>query len=246
MQHPIPTRVANLTLEAVRLPGLDLTVAKPVSAEDLIDEDAYARDERLPYWAELWPSGRVLAERLAERNLAGVRVIELGCGIGLPAIVAAARGADVLATDWYPEALVVTRGNARFTLCADLSVAMLDWRDPTPNVLELGPFDLVIGADLLYEKRNGDALAALLPRLVAPGGEVLITDPRRPHASYLLDPLRAGGWHHEQSSVRLNGPVDEAGAEIHVHTLRPPEPKSAGQRGERQVSLTERSAVAQW
>ena len=63
MQPPIPTPVANLTLEAVRLPGLDLTVAKPLSAEDLIDEDAYAKDERLPYWAELWPSGRVLAER---------------------------------------------------------------------------------------------------------------------------------------------------------------------------------------
>lgn len=215
--------MANLTLEAVRLPGLDLTVAKPLSAEDLIDEDAYARDERLPYWAELWPSGRVLAERLAQRDLRGVRVIELGCGIGLPAIVAMARGADVLATDWYPEALVATRGNARFTLCADLSVAMLDWLHPEPDVLEFGPFDLVIGADLLYEQRNGEALATLLPRLVAPTGEVLITDPRRPHASYLLDPLRADGWHHEQSSVQLTGPVDEAGPEIHIHMLRPQE-----------------------
>lgn len=223
MQPPIPTPVANLTLEAVRLPGLELTVAKPLSAEDLIDEDAYAKDERLPYWAELWPSGRVLAERLAQRDLGGVRVIELGCGIGLPAIVATARGADVLATDWYPEALVATRGNARFTLCADLSVAMLDWLDPKPEVLELGPFDLVIGADLLYEQRNGEALSTLLPRLVAPAGEVLITDPRRPHASHLLDPLRAAGWHHEQSSVGLTGPVDEAGPEIYVHTLRPQE-----------------------
>ena len=228
MPDPIPTPVANLTLEAVRLPGLDLTVAKPRSAEDLIDEDAYARDERLPYWAELWPSGRVLAERLSERDLSAMRVIELGCGIGLPSIVAAARGADVIATDWYAEALVATRGNARFTLRADLSVALLDWLAPQGDVLELGPFDLVIGADLLYEERNGKALARLLPRLVAPRGEVLITDPRRPHAAHLLDPLVTAGWSHDRSSVHLSGPVDEAGAEIHIHRLQPPRTRLGG------------------
>lgn len=222
MSTRIPKTVADLTLEAVRLPDLELIVARPRSAEALIDEREYEDDERLPYWAELWPSGRVLAERLAERDLTSLEVIELGCGIGLPSIVARARGARVLATDWYDEALVCTLGNARFTLCADVSVEHLDWRAPSPSVLERAPFDLVIGADLLYEQRNGEALSALLPDLVAPGGEVVITDPRRPQAAHLLRPLTATGWTHEQESVWLSGRVDEAGPEIHVHTLRPP------------------------
>ncbi len=218
---PIPKLVTDLRLTPVRLPDLDLTVAVPRSAEELIDETEYADNERLPYWAELWPSGRVLAELLAKRDLGNMRVIELGCGVGLPSIVATARGASVLATDWYAEALVAARGNARFTLCADLSVAHLDWLDPSPAVLELAPFDLVIGADLLYEQRNGDALARLLPRLVTPASEVIVTDPRRPHASALIDPLVGAGWVHERTSVHLDGPVDESGPEIHVHTLTP-------------------------
>ena len=95
----------DVTREDVVVGRLRLTVARPRSAEDLIDEDAYAVDERLPYWAELWPSAHVLAAELAARDLRGRRVVELGCGVGLPSVVAALGGADVLATDWYDEAL---------------------------------------------------------------------------------------------------------------------------------------------
>ena len=198
-----------------------LTILRPRSAEELIDEEDYARDERLPYWADLWPSGIVLAERLSARPLAGTRAVELGCGVGVPAIVAALGGADVLATDWYPEALAFTRANAA-AAGARVETMSVDWREPPPALLAREPADLVIGADLLYEERNGAALAALLPRLLRPGGEALIADPRRPHAAGLLEPLRAAGWGHSREDVRYGGRPDESGAVVHLHRLTVP------------------------
>jgi predicted nicotinamide N-methyase len=199
-----------------------VSILRPRSAEDLIDEDDYARDERLPYWAELWPSALVLGERLAALPLAGARTVEFGCGVGLPSIVAALGGADALATDWYPEALAFTRANAA-AAGVRVETMAVDWREPPSALLELPPADLLIGADLLYEERNGAALAALLPRLVPPGGEALIADPRRPHATALLEPLRAAGWRHEREDIAFSGRPDESGAVIHLHRLTAPE-----------------------
>ena len=67
-------------------------LARPASPEALLDEDAFAQDEFMPYWAELWPGGLALAEALPA-DLTGIRVVELGCGLGVPSLVAAARGA---------------------------------------------------------------------------------------------------------------------------------------------------------
>jgi predicted nicotinamide N-methyase len=199
---------------------LVLPVLRPRSAEDLIDEDDFARDERLPYWAELWPSALVLGERISALPLDGARVVELGCGVGLPSVVAALGGADILATDWYPEALAFTRANAA-AAGVRVETMAVDWREP-PAALLGRPADLVVGADLLYEERNGAALAALLPRLLSAGGKALITDPRRPHAAALLDRLEAAGWAHEREDVRYPGRPDESGPLIHVHRLTAP------------------------
>lgn len=201
--------------------GVRLTIAHPPSAEDLIDEDEYARDERLPYWAELWPSGVVLADRLGAMPLAGRRVVELGCGVGVTAVVAALGGADVLATDWYEEALAFTRANAA-AAGAHVQTMLADWERPPVALLGRPPADLVVAADVLYEERHGPALAALLPRLVAPGGEALIADPRRPQARGLLDPLAGAGWAHDVEEVRHGGRIDESGPVIRLHRLRPP------------------------
>lgn len=218
-QAPAGTPPGTVT-ERVEVAGATLAIRHPARAEDLIDEAAYAVDERLPYWADLWPSAHVLAAELAGRDLAGARVLELGCGVGLPAIVAALGGADVLATDWYAEALEHAAGNARAN-GARLATMLVDWRRPPAALAAAGPFDLVAGADVLYEERNGRALAELIPPLVAPGGEVLIADPRRPHAAALVDRLAAAGWSHEARDVRHGRRPDESGPVIRLHALRP-------------------------
>jgi predicted nicotinamide N-methyase len=200
---------------------LRLTLARPRSAEDLIDEEAYAVDERLPYWAELWPSAHVLAAELAGHDLRGRRVVELGCGVGLPSVVAALGGADVLATDWYGEALGFVAANAA-AAGAGVATLLVDWSAPPPALLARPPADLVVGADVLYEERNGPALAALIPRILAPDGELLVADPRRPHADLLLDTLVAGGWSLTTVDVRHGARQDESGPVVRLHRLRPP------------------------
>ncbi len=149
-------------------------------------------------------------------------MIELGCGVGVPAVVAAREGARVLATDWYDSALAFTRANA-VAAGATLDTMLVDWADPPPALLAGPPADLVIGADLLYEARNGPALAALLPRILAPGAEALIADPRRPHAGALIDPLVGAGWSHAVHEVRHRGRRDESGPIVRLHRLRRPE-----------------------
>jgi predicted nicotinamide N-methyase len=134
-------------------------ITHPVSADDLIDEEDFDRDERLPYWAELWPSAVALARYLSERDLGGTRVIELGCGVGLPTVVALARGARVLATDHYEAALAFTAYNASTNLYLEPEVSALDWR--WPDLEGIGTFDLVLAADVLYERKNAAALADL-------------------------------------------------------------------------------------
>jgi predicted nicotinamide N-methyase len=180
-------RPLSLVEEEVELgEGLRLEILRPPSADELIDEAAFDEEEFLPYWAELWPSGVALARYVAARALRGLRVLELGCGLGLPALAAALGGADVLATDWAEDAIELLRRNAERNGVL-LRVARVRWSEPEP-LLRAAPWDLVLAADLLYEERNVAQLAELLPSL---GGEVVLAEPGRPYAKEFLEKFRA-------------------------------------------------------
>ena len=164
----------DLVDDTVAIGPYTLAIRRPRNADALIDEARFGRDEFMPYWAELWPSGLDLARVVAARDVRGARVVELGCGLARPSIVAAFGGADALATDWSPEAVELARENgARNEV--DLATAVVDWEQPQALV-ERAPFDLVLCSDVLYEPRNVDALLALLPKL---GDEVLLAEPGR-------------------------------------------------------------------
>ncbi len=109
-------------------------------------------------------------------------MLELGCGLGLPSLAAALRGASVLATDWADTAIELLGRNAERN-GVFLRLARVRWSEPEP-LLRAAPWDLVLGADLLYEARNAAQLEALLPRL---GGDVLLAEPGRPYAKGLLE-----------------------------------------------------------
>jgi predicted nicotinamide N-methyase len=161
--------------DEIEVGGRLLAITHPPDATELIDEEAFGRDEFLPYWAELWPSSVVLAGVVAALRTDGLAVVELGCGLALPSIVAALGGARVLATDWSPEALAYAERNAHAN-GAELETAHVAWGD-ADALGDAGPFELVLAADVLYEPRNSVQLLELLPRL---GGDVLLADPGRP------------------------------------------------------------------
>ena len=144
-----------MKLSSESICGLDLL--RPESPESLLDEDAFAADEFLPYWAELWPASLALVEALPD--VAGLRVVELGCGLGLPSLVAASRGAEVTAVDWAEDAVVLLRQNAERNGLA-LRAERRDWREPWNE-----RFDLALAADVLYERRNVEPVLARLREL---------------------------------------------------------------------------------
>src|SRR3954447_583504 len=184
----LPDALLDVIAETVDAGGASLTVVRPRDWDELRHQEG-AAGRGAPYWALAWPSGMALAETLAGRDLAGRRVLELGCGLGLPSLVAARRGAAVLATDGEPDAVVFAAHNLALN---DLEgeVAQGDWRG-SGALVERGPWDLVVAADVLYKRANVEALLRLLPRLLAAGGEALIADPRRAGGRDFLAAARA-------------------------------------------------------
>lgn len=174
----------------VTLAGREYRLLKPRSSDELINEEDFNRDERLPYWADVWPSALCLAERVATEAGQGRRFLELGCGLGYVSAGAAARGFEVLATDYYAEALEFTWLNVRRNGLAGPPTKLVDWRKfPT----DLGRFDVVAAADVLYEKAYPALIAAAVARTLAPGGLGLLTDPGRRGAAPFRDECAARG-----------------------------------------------------
>jgi len=153
--------------------------------EVLYEQNFDAHEEYPPYWAALWPSSVALARAVAAAKPAGARVLELGCGLGLPSIAAAMGGAHVLATDRSPDALGFATYNAGLN-GVSVEVGVCSWAQPD-SVLSRAPWDLVLAADVLYLHNDLRDLDDLLPRVVAGTGQVWMADPGRPPAAAFVE-----------------------------------------------------------
>jgi len=156
--------------------GEPVELLHPANADDLISEDDFVQDDRLPYWADIWPSSQALAERVARLGGSGRRAVEFGCGIGLVLTAAARAGYEALATDYYEDALLFARVNVWRNAGAAIGTRYVDWR-ALPD--DLGKFDLVLASDVLYERQYGVLMAEAFARALAPGGAAILADPGR-------------------------------------------------------------------
>jgi predicted nicotinamide N-methyase len=173
------TRDGSLTDEfvthSIELPSGELQVLQPAEAAEIPDDHQVEWAPLAPYWSVLWRSGVALARELDREDLDGKRVVELGCGLAVPSIAAARRGADVIATDGDIDALALVGRNAEANR-VQLQTAAVDWAD-ADELVERGPFDLALASDVLYERPGVAMLLNLLPRL-AP--VAWVADPGRP------------------------------------------------------------------
>jgi predicted nicotinamide N-methyase len=156
--------------------GHTLDILRPKSVDDLISEEEFNRDGRLPYWADVWPSALGLAERIVKEHGRGRRLLELGCAVGFVACLAAKVGFEVTATDYYSEACDFTRLNAHRNGLHIAEARVVDWRD-YPD--DLTGFDVVIASDVLYEKPYCDLVALCFARSLARDGLGILSDPQR-------------------------------------------------------------------
>jgi predicted nicotinamide N-methyase len=210
------SRRFELASTRVDIAGSCYDLLRPKSVDELISEEDFAIDERIPYWADCWPSARVLAEHVARQQGASRTLLELGCGIGLVSLAAARAGFRVLASDYYGDALEFTAANAcRHGLDA-VDTRLIDWRR-LPD--DLGAFDVVAAADVLYEKAQPALIAEVLDRALAPDGVGLVSDPGRSTAGRLVDECAARGLS-AQCVARV--PAVDAGARltVSIHEIR--------------------------
>ena len=188
------TRRFRTTTRDLELAGRTVELLMPANADELISEKDFDRDERLPYWADLWPSARILAEELAVMRLGGQRVLELGCGLGVVAIGAVLGGAQVTATDYYEEATLFAALNVATATGKQITARMVNWVDLPAD---LGRFDVVLASDVLYEHRYAPMMADAIAATLVRGGEAIVADPGRIALQEFLDECAARGLVHE-------------------------------------------------
>jgi ETFB lysine methyltransferase len=180
----------TVATEEVTVGDTRFVLRKPENSDHLISEADYVMDERLPYWADLWPSARVLAGRMLEERGDARTLLELGCGLGLATVAAMQAGFDVTATDYYVDAIHMTRANAWRNLGREPVVRLVNWR-AWPD--DLGRFDVVIAADVVYETEYAVLVAQAIGRALAPDGLAILADPGRLALPDFLGQLAAEG-----------------------------------------------------
>jgi len=179
--------------------------------ERFVDREALLRSEEAPeppYWAHLWSGARVLAAAVPSHAGWG---IELGCGLALPGLTAARRGTRMLCTDRLAAPLSYVRASAQANGLRGLEVAVMDAMRPSCG----RRFDLVLAAEILYERALFGALAAALRALLAPGGVGLVSDGRRIDTAAFYAALDDAGLSWRARDVA----VDEEGATLHVRLV---------------------------
>jgi predicted nicotinamide N-methyase len=206
--RPLPETPADALGPTVRerviIAGQTFLIDRPGDSDRLLDHPAiraaFALDEYMPYWADLWPAARMLAKAVLREPWPAafptaeggepLEVLEIGCGLGLPGIAALARGLRVTFSDYDITALRFAADNARLNGFHDFRTLRFDWREP-PEGLRA---PVVLASDLVYEMRNVPPLVALLKHVLPPGGLCLLTDCDRTPSHLLREMLPAAGF----------------------------------------------------
>lgn len=180
----------------VNLCGKEWTLFRPRDLESLweaMSEDEFIEDERLPYWVELWPASLALAGYLntMQDRIKDKVCLDLGCGLGLTALVGTWLGARVIAADYEPKAFPYAKRNALVNNVPAPLWVVMDWRKPA--VLPAS-FDFIWGGDIMYEKRFVEPVMTFLEYALKPDGTVWLAEPGRNVYDFFKARLFASGW----------------------------------------------------
>ena len=185
------------------------------SLVDQVSDDEFNFDERLPYWAELWPSSIGLSRFIFsnEEIFQNKTILELGCGLGLTSICLSLQNPlSLLLTDYEQEALNITAHNFRLNNLNPPKMQLLDWRKPDLNQ----QFDRIVASDIVYEERFFNPVINVFRRFLAYGGLIVLAEPNRSVARGFFKQLRESGY----KLSRTSQPVDQDGKTIEVSVYK--------------------------
>lgn len=188
--------------ERVIVEGRTFLIDRPTDTPATLEPAGGAAGRYVPYWVDLWPAARMLAKWLLRRPWpAGLRALEVGCGLGLPGVAALAAGMRVTFGDCDAAALRFAAGNATLNGFGDFDTLHMDWNDP-PDVR----FPLILASDLIYEERNVPPLVALIGRMLDEDGTCLLTDQDRPPSRALRQALADAGLTFAAETLKAGEP----------------------------------------
>ncbi len=199
----------------VRIADPNRVLSEVAAEEDRLEKTSGLRKNgeelHLPYWAELWDSALGMAHLLLDRYSAvkssqqPTHVLDLGCGMGFPGMVAASLGLPVLFADLESPALLFAKLNS-LSYQARARTRQLNWQTG-----QLGEqFDLILGADILYERKQWDFLEPFWRTHVAPNGSVILGEPGRQTGDNFPAWITSCGWSltlHEQRIPTRSRPI---------------------------------------
>lgn len=159
---------------------------------------------------------QILAQVMLTEPLLGKRVLEIGCGIGLPSLVVKQRGGDITASDYHPLAESFLEENVLLNALEPIEFAAGNW---AVDNLNLGEFDLIIGSDVLYEKQHIELLSAFISLHSSRSVEVVIIDPGRGSHRAFARAMEDLGFTHSWTDLKdyLNLGVKPKGFILRFH-----------------------------
>jgi len=206
--------IVGVARELVILEGQTFLMDVPRDSDKLLDhpdvEKFNQQDEYMPYWADIWPSARMLGKAILREDWTRYAAIdgtlpealEIGCGLGLPGIVALKMGLRVTFSDYDILAMEYAAANAKINGFRNYRTLPVDWRSP-PDDLKVG---VVLASDVIYEARNIDPLLNCLRRVLLPGGFCLMADQDRNPSALLKERLTAEGFAFTTETTRAGEP----------------------------------------
>ncbi len=191
-------RVRYQTLE---FGAVDIHVRSLRDNQEFLDPDGVAEKLGIssaswPLFGIVWPSGQVLAHLMFDYEVAGKRILEVGCGIGLASLVLNHRLADITATDYHPEVGAFLDANVQLNHGRAIPFVRTGWGDVQTT---LGQFDLIVGSDLLYEREHVELLAGFIEQHAKPHCAVVLVDPGRGNHARFSKKMISLGYTHSQS-----------------------------------------------
>lgn len=237
VQTPLEA-LGQLRCERVQVAGRTFTLQRPANADTLLDHPAvfaaFARNEYIPYWTDLWPSARMLAAAILQHDWPASltvgpdrpEVLEVGCGLGLAGLAAAVCGLRVVLSDYDLTALRLALANAQLNGLREVRAMPLDWERPPADLR----FPVVLASDVIFESRYVAPLVRLLERVLLPGGECWLADQDRPAAGLLRQTLAGLGFTYSTTPSQATDPMGHC-VRGTIYRIRRPVRRSVRRRG---------------
>ncbi len=167
IQKEYPVGFEPLQLGDIRLNLLKITDIEPL----LKGKDPLKNPSEFPFWVKLWESAMVLAEFLAGQKFEeNTTLLDLGAGLGVPGLIAAAAGCNTTLTDYEEIILDFQRVSAAASKLDNVQFEMLDWLNPR----DIGRYDIIIGAEILFREDFYQPLLDVMAQTLKPGGVIYL------------------------------------------------------------------------